>query len=111
MLKKQQYKLIHSHMYSVMFKTIIELTLPRVKFLIIRKQKQIQKKIQFALRFYSLPETRRRPEVKAFKKTTRFPLNLPASKIRTVPGVIDDLTLGGFLTGVGPFFRTTSSAG
>ena len=39
---------------------------------------------------YGLPETNSNPEDKDFKKTTRLPRNLPASKINTVPGVIVD---------------------
>lgn len=57
------------------------------------------------------PDTSKRPDVNCFRNTTRFPLNLPANKINTVPGVIVDLSLGALRTGVGPFFNTTSSAG
>jgi hypothetical protein len=57
------------------------------------------------------PETSRRPEVNFFRNTTLFPLNLPARRINTVPGVMDALILGAFLTGAGPFCLTTSSAG
>ena len=38
-----------------------------------------------------LPVIKSRPEGSCFKKTTRLPLNLPASRIRTVPGVIEGL--------------------
>jgi hypothetical protein len=43
------------------------------------------------------PETKIRPDSNAFKQTTRFPLNRPARRIRTVPGVIDLRILGGCL--------------
>lgn len=59
----------------------------------------------------NLPETRRRPDDNCLRKTTRFPRNRPASKINTVPAVIFFRSLGGFRTGVGPFFGTASSAG
>lgn len=41
------------------------------------------------------PETKIKPDSNAFKQTTRFPLNRPARRIRTVPGVIDLRILGG----------------
>ena len=43
------------------------------------------------------PETKIKPDSNAFKQTTRFPLNRPARRIRTVPGVIDLRILGGCL--------------
>ncbi len=58
-----------------------------------------------------LPETRSKPEARVFKATTRLPWNLPANKIKTVPGVMEALILVGFLTGVGPLTLTWSSAG
>jgi hypothetical protein len=50
-----------------------------------------------------LPATSNKPEARALRTTTRFPKNLPANKITTVPGVMVDLILVGFLTGFGPF--------
>ena len=41
------------------------------------------------------PDTKRRPDSRAFKQTTRFPRNRPARRIRTVPGVIDLRIRGG----------------
>ena len=73
-----------------------------------RKENKEHRRDQLGL---SLPETRSNPEDNCFKNTTLFPLNLPANNIRTVPGVMLALSLGGFLTGVGPFLNTTSSAG
>ena len=58
-----------------------------------------------------LPATSNKPEARALRTTTRFPKNLPANKITTVPGVMVDLILVGFLTGFGPFLAWTSSAG
>ena len=49
-----------------------------------------------------LPVTSNNPDVNCFKKTTRLPLNRPANKISTVPGVIVFLSFGGFRTGLGP---------
>lgn len=42
------------------------------------------------------PVTARRPDLSCFKNTTLFPRNLPASKMSTVPGVIDFLSLDAF---------------
>merc|ERR1712198_310113 len=39
------------------------------------------------------PVTRSRPEANCFKKTTRFPLWAPATKIKTVPGVMVERSL------------------
>jgi hypothetical protein len=38
------------------------------------------------------PVTKSNPLSNCFKNTTRFPLNLPANKIKTVPGVMDALS-------------------
>jgi len=59
----------------------------------------------------NLPEIRRRPDERALRHTTLFPLNLPARRISTVPGVIEERTLGALRTGVGPLEVTWSSAG
>lgn len=59
----------------------------------------------------SSPDTSRSPEDKAFKQTTLFPRNRPPRRMSTVPGTMEARTLGAFLTGVGPFLATTSSAG
>lgn len=58
-----------------------------------------------------IPETRRRPDERVFKATTLLPRNLPAKRIKTDPGWTLERTFGGFLTGVGPFLKTASSAG
>ena len=58
-----------------------------------------------------IPATRRSPEVSCFRQTTRLPRNLPAIRMTTVPAEIDLRSLGGLRTGVGPFLKTTSSAG
>ena len=52
----------------------------------------------------NLPETSNKPEERAFKQTTRLPWKRPANKIRTVPGVMEDLTLGALRTGEGPLW-------
>jgi antitoxin (DNA-binding transcriptional repressor) of toxin-antitoxin stability system len=38
-----------------------------------------------------LPVTRSRPDLSCLRNTTLFPMKRPASRISTVPGVIDDL--------------------
>jgi hypothetical protein len=38
-----------------------------------------------------LPVTRSNPDESCLRKTTLFPMNLPANNINTVPGVILDL--------------------
>ena len=56
------------------------------------------------------PVTNNNPLSSCFKKTTLFPLNLPANKIKTVPGVIEGRSLVGtevFLLFFG--FRTSSA--
>jgi hypothetical protein len=58
-----------------------------------------------------VPDTSSNPDERTFNITALLPLNRPARRITTVPGVMEDLILGGFRTGVGPFFTTTSSAG
>ena len=39
----------------------------------------------FSLLLFLVPDTRSSPDERAFKQTTLFPLNLPATRIRTVP--------------------------
>ena len=58
-----------------------------------------------------VPVTSSNPDDSFFKHMTLLPLNLPAMRISTVPSVMLDLTLGAFLTGVGPLGLTSSSAG
>jgi hypothetical protein len=36
-----------------------------------------------------LPVTNSKPDFNCFRKITLFPLNLPATRIKTVPGVMD----------------------
>jgi hypothetical protein len=42
------------------------------------------------------PVTSNNPLSNCFKKTTLFPLNRPASKIKTVPGLMDERRRAGF---------------
>jgi hypothetical protein len=73
-------------------------------------EKQARKTVSL-LQLVNVPETNNKPDERTFKTTTRFPRNRPANKMTTVPGVMADLILGAFLTGLGPFLKTTSSAG
>lgn len=47
--------------------------------------KQSNKNLKFKRK---IPLTRSSPDVSCFRKTTLFPINLPANRINTVPGVI-----------------------
>ena len=44
------------------------------------------------------PVTSRRPDGSCLRKTTRLPLKRPARRMRTVPGVMDSLSLAGLAT-------------
>lgn len=68
-------------------------------------------KSHFFMQFDNVPETNNNPEARVFKTTTRFPRNRPDNKMTTVPGVMEALILVACLTGLGPFLKTTSSAG
>ena len=57
------------------------------------------------------PVTNNNPLASCFKKTTLFPLNLPANKIKTVPGVIEERSLVGTIVFLLFFGFRTSSAG
>ena len=57
------------------------------------------------------PLTRRRPDLRTLRRTTRLPRKRPARRMSTVPGVSDARVFCGFCTWAGPFFATTSYAG
>jgi hypothetical protein len=59
----------------------------------------------------SVPDTSKSPDERTLRQTTLFPRKRPAKRTKTDPGATVARTFGAFLTGIGPFLMTTSSAG